>query len=79
MKYGCRKLQRCSRTILAKWLSGGRGRKLFINLLVAESKLSKKDEMEKEGTEKIGSEKLPIVYRVKGRMELRTFGIQDQR
>lgn len=75
MKYGCRKLQRCSRTILAKWLSGGRGRKLFINLLVAESKLSKKDEMEK----KIGSEKLPIVYRVKGRMELRTFGIQDQR
>lgn len=52
---------------------------LFIKLLVAESKLSKKDEMEKEGTEKIGSEKLPIVFRVKGRMELRRFRMQDQR
>lgn len=51
-------------------------RKLFIKLLVEESKLSKKHEMEKEGTEKIGSEKLPIVYRVKGEMELRRFGMQ---
>lgn len=56
---------------------GGRG--LFIKLLVAESKPSQNDEMEKEGTEKIGSEKLPIMCRVKGKMELKRFGMQDQR
>lgn len=43
------------------------------------SEKKKKDEMEKKGTEKIGSEKLPIVYRVKGILELRRFGMQDQR
>lgn len=76
VKYGFRVLQRRSLTILAKWLNDGGGRKLFIKLLVEVSKLSKKHEMEKEGTEKIGSEKLPIVYRMKGKMELRRLGTQ---
>lgn len=44
---------------MAEWWWLGEGGGLFIKLLIAESNLSEKDEMGKEGTENIGSEKPP--------------------